>query len=158
MNAAYQRVSASPDETFALGRALGGLLLSGDVLALAGPLGAGKTVLIKGVAAGLGVPEDQPVVSPTFVLIREYRGRLTLYHVDAYRLHGTADLLSLGLDEIMAEPQAVVAIEWADRASGAIPAHACWIHLDHAGPSSRSIRLDWEAPGRIGELLVSLQT
>ena len=148
MTAPLERISRSPDQTFALGQALGTVLQAGDFLALTGPLGSGKTQLVKGLAAGLGVPAAEPVVSPTFVLIREYAGRLKLYHIDAYRLHGPADLLSLGLDELIAEPGAVIAVEWADRAAAAIPAGACWIDLAHAGATSRRIRLRWPSPAR----------
>jgi len=92
--------SRSTAETFAFGQALGGLLQSGDFVALTGQLGAGKTHLVKGLAVGLGVPADEPVVSPTFVLVREYIGRLKLYHIDAYRLGGAAELFALGLEEM----------------------------------------------------------
>ena len=152
MSGVWERRSRAPGATFAIGRALGGLLRSGDFLALSGPLGAGKTHLLKGVAAGLGIPVDEPVVSPTFVLIREYAGRLKLYHIDAYRLSGTAEMLSLGLDELIAEPGAVVAVEWADRVAEAIPPHACWIELTHAGRVVREIRVRWADPARVAEL------
>jgi tRNA threonylcarbamoyladenosine biosynthesis protein TsaE len=149
MSGVWERRTRAPGETAAIGRAIGGLLHSGDFLALQGPLGAGKTHLLKGVAAGLGVPADEPVVSPTFVLIREYTGRLKLYHIDAYRLSGTAEILSLGLDELIAEPGAVVAVEWADRVTDAIPPHACWIELAHAGRVVRDIRVRWAEPARV---------
>lgn len=152
MSGVWERRSRSPGETAEIGRAIGGLLRSGDFLALQGPLGAGKTHLLKGVAAGLGVSADEPVVSPTFVLIREYVGRLKLYHIDAYRLSGTAEILSLGLDELIAEPGAVVAVEWADRVAEAVPAHACWIELAHAGRVVRDIRVRWAEPARVAEL------
>lgn len=151
MTPVCQWVTKSPQETFALGQALGQVLRGGDFLALTGPLGAGKTHLVKGIAAGLGVLDDEPVVSPTFVLIREYRGRLKLYHIDAYRLHGPAELLSLGLDEIIAEPDAVTALEWADRVTGAIPAGACWIELEHLGRRVRRVCVRWDEPQRRAE-------
>jgi tRNA threonylcarbamoyladenosine biosynthesis protein TsaE len=152
MSGVWERRSRAPGQTAAIGRAIGGLLRSGDFLALQGPLGAGKTHLLKGVAAGLGVPADEPVVSPTFVLIREYPGRLKLYHIDAYRLSGTAEILSLGLDELIAEPGAIVAVEWADRVAEAIPPHACWIELAHAGRVVRDIRVRWAEAARVAEL------
>ena len=111
----------SPDETIELGRRLGRLLGPGYVVALTGELGAGKTCLTKGIALGLGVADARAVRSPTFVLISEYRGRLTLYHVDAYRLHGPADFEALGATEILTSG-AVTVIEWADRVEGALPA------------------------------------
>lgn len=144
--------STSPQQTAALGRALGRLLTGGEFLALAGPLGAGKTRLVQGLASGIDVPSDEPVVSPTFVLVREYRGRLTLYHVDAYRLSGADELLSLGLDELACEPDAVVAVEWADRVRPAVPGRACWVELEHAGESRRSLRVHWPDAGRLAAL------
>lgn len=147
MTPVCERITKSPRETFALGRALGQVLRGGDFIALSGPLGAGKTHLVKGIAAGLGVPDDEPVVSPTFVLVREYRGRLKLYHIDAYRLHCSADLLSLGLDEIVADPDAVTALEWADRVPEAVPAGACWVEMEHLDRRQRRVRVRWgEAP------------
>ncbi len=158
MTAVLRYTSSSPEETLAVGQAIGAILREGDFLALSGSLGAGKTQLIKGIAAGLGVPPEEPVVSPTFVLIREYAGRLKLYHVDAYRLSGAAELLALGLEEMLAEPGAVVAIEWADRAPEALPAHACRIDLEHAGPSSRRLCVRWDATSRLAEVRAHLPT
>ena len=79
----------------------------------------------------MGVPQDEPIVSPTFVLIREYVGRLKLYHIDAYRLSGSEELLALGLEEMFDEPDAVVAIEWADRVSEIVPDKAITVALSH---------------------------
>jgi tRNA threonylcarbamoyladenosine biosynthesis protein TsaE len=152
MMAGYERLSKGPQETVALGRALGRVLRAGDFVALTGPLGAGKTHFVKGLADGLEVPDDEPVVSPTFVLIREYRGRLKLYHLDAYRLHGPGELLSLGLDELIAEPAAVTALEWADRVADAVPPNACWIGLEHIGRSVRRACFRWEPAERLAEL------
>src|SRR5262245_39270234 len=87
-----------PDATTALGRRLAGLLFPGAVIALVGNLGAGKTHLVRAVAEGLGAP-GRAVSSPTFVLIQEYRGRLPVYHFDAYRLRGAAEFFDLGAHE-----------------------------------------------------------
>lgn len=149
MTAVFEQTSASPDQTRAMGRALGRVLRSGDFLALVGPLGAGKTQFVKGVADGLDVPASEPVVSPTFVLVREYVGQLKLYHIDAYRLGNAADLLALGLDELMLESGAVVALEWADRTPAAVPEHACRIMLDHIDEHARRLRIEWDSPGRL---------
>jgi tRNA threonylcarbamoyladenosine biosynthesis protein TsaE len=157
MSGVWERRSRAPGETGAIGRAIGGMLRGGDFLALMGPMGAGKTHLLKGVAAGLGVPADEPVVSPTFVLIREYVGRLKLYHIDAYRLSGTAEMLSLGLDELIVELGAVVAVEWADRVADAVPPHACWIELAHRGRVVRDIRVRWNEPVRVTELQAAFE-
>ncbi|NLT77283.1 MAG: tRNA (adenosine(37)-N6)-threonylcarbamoyltransferase complex ATPase subunit type 1 TsaE, partial [Planctomycetes bacterium] len=83
--------SDSAEQTMALGRTLGGRLRGGEVLAIVGPLGSGKTHLIKGIAEGAGAPDAREVNSPTFVLVNEYAGRLDLYHIDAYRLDSVAE-------------------------------------------------------------------
>ena len=157
MSRPWTHTTKSARGTFGFGRALGSLLRTGDFLALSGPLGAGKTHLIKGVAAGLGVPDDEPVVSPTFVLMREYIGRLKLYHLDAYRLSGSEDLFALGLAEVASESAAVVALEWADRTPEAIPDSACRIDIEHAGPTRRRLRVQWTAFDRLSELEAHLR-
>lgn len=133
-------VSTSPAQTVAIGRVLGELLRGGEVVELCGPLGAGKTQFAKGLALGLGVPEHEHVVSPTFVLVREYAGRLTLLHCDAYRLGSPEELLDLGLEESL-ESGAVVAIEWADRFPGALTAQIARVDLEYDGESFRRITL-----------------
>lgn len=135
-------------ETYRIGQALGEMARGGDFFALEGPLGAGKTQLVKGLSAGLGVPADEPVVSPTFVLVREYFGRLKLYHVDAYRLSDAAELFELGLEEWLTEPGSVVAIEWADRTPEALPTSACRIVMEHGGGDARTIQIGWPSPER----------
>lgn len=142
----------SPAATHALGRALGRLLTPGDFVALDGALGAGKTHFVKGIAAGLGVPPDEPIVSPTFVLVREYAGRLKLYHLDAYRLGGVAELLDLGLQEMRRAARAVVALEWAERVAPAIPTDACRVELIHVGARVRDVQIRWPDPTRLGRL------
>jgi len=147
----FQVVTDTPEDTVALGAAIGRLLRTGDFVALRGALGAGKTQLVKGLAAGLGVPADEPVVSPTFVLVREYAGRLKLYHIDAYRLSGVEDVFALGLEDMMRDPGAVVALEWADRVARAAPPGALTVDLEHVGEFTRHVRLEWD-PGRLAEL------
>lgn len=110
--------TATPDATAALGAALAPLLEPGDVVSLAGPLGAGKTRLVQGLAEGLGVAER--VTSPTFVLARRHRGRLPLLHCDAYRLERTGDLATLD-DDVLA-PDVVTCVEWGDAVAAALPA------------------------------------
>jgi tRNA threonylcarbamoyladenosine biosynthesis protein TsaE len=116
----------STDEatTKAIGAAVAGLLDPGDVVGLAGDLGAGKTRLVQGAAAALGV--DDPVLSPTFMLLREYDGDLPVHHVDAYRLAGPFELEDLGLDEVLAA-DAVAFVEWADRVAAVLP--ESWLEL-----------------------------
>ena len=122
--------------TEAFGRRLGGLLFPGAVVALVGPLGAGKTHLARAVAAGLGVPDPRVVTSPTFVLIQEYAGRLPVYHFDVYRLRGESDFADLGVLEYF-EGDGVCMVEWADRAAGLLPAERLWVQLAVAGETAR---------------------
>ena len=106
----------SEEETAAAGREIAPTLSAGDVLLLSGDLGSGKTAFVRGLAEGLGVSRDE-VSSPTFTLIQEYRGgRLTLFHVDLYRIEDSREFDELGLDEIA--EQGVLAIEWAEKLNG----------------------------------------
>ena len=114
--------SSSESATRAVGARIGRGLRPGDVVALVGPLGAGKTQLVKGIAAGAGVADPRTVNSPTFVIVNEYAGRLPIFHVDAFRLDGAADLAAIGFDELCSE-EAVVVIEWADRVANLLPEH-----------------------------------
>ena len=108
------RVSTSERQTRALGRALGKLCRPGDVISLVGPLGAGKTRFVQGLALGLGVRRPADVVSPTFTLIDEHPGRITLWHADLYRIDRDEDLEQIGLRELL-PGEGVTAIEWLDR-------------------------------------------
>jgi tRNA threonylcarbamoyladenosine biosynthesis protein TsaE len=129
----------SPAETHALAVALAGIVRAGDVLLLSGDLGAGKTVFARGLAEGLGV--DDQVVSPTFTIVREYRGRLPLVHLDVYRLESLAELEDLGLDEIVRE-DAVAVIEWGDSVAALFPE---WLEvrfeLSTGGPEVDDVRV-----------------
>ena len=106
--------------TEAFGRQLGALLFPGAVVALVGPLGAGKTHLVRAIAEGLGVRNPAAVNSPTFVLIQEYAARLPIYHFDAYRLSGPREFAELGASEYF-DGDGVCLVEWADRVEAAIP-------------------------------------
>jgi len=132
-------LSHSVEQTLAVGRTIGSALRSGDVVALVGPLGAGKTYLVKGIAAGLAVEDLRKVTSPTFVLVNEYRGRLHLFHIDAYRLSVGYELEALGFDEILATRDSVVVIEWADRVADALPPAYLEVRLQTLGPTERSL-------------------
>jgi tRNA threonylcarbamoyladenosine biosynthesis protein TsaE len=112
-------VTGSVEETRAVGRAVAGVLLAGDLVALAGDLGAGKTAFIQGAAAGLGVTD--PVVSPTFTLVREYPGRLEVVHIDVYRLERISEVLDLNFEDYL-EDGRVVFVEWGDVVQGLLPA------------------------------------
>lgn len=129
-------VTRSAEETFELGRAIAEQLDHQTVILLSGDLGAGKTVLTKGLAAGLGIdPAD--VTSPSFALINIYEGRMRLYHIDLYRLD-QGDCFDLGLDEILDEERAVTVIEWAERL-GRAPAGAIKIELLYESDTERRI-------------------
>lgn len=111
------RATGSPEETKALGRLLGQLLRVGDLLALEGQLGAGKTCFVQGLAEGLGV--QGRVASPTFIVMRQHPGETPLFHADAYRLGSADELVEVGLEDWLAE--GVVAVEWADQVLEAFP-------------------------------------
>ncbi|NPU84577.1 MAG: tRNA (adenosine(37)-N6)-threonylcarbamoyltransferase complex ATPase subunit type 1 TsaE [Syntrophaceae bacterium] len=128
------------DVTRALGRLLGTVLKAGDVVALTGELGAGKTCLTQGIAEGLGISGEYRITSPTFTLVNEYPGRLTLYHVDVYRLAGQADLYDLGFDEF-SEGRGVVVIEWAEKIRESVPEGALWIFLSYVDDATRRIEI-----------------
>jgi tRNA threonylcarbamoyladenosine biosynthesis protein TsaE len=126
-------LSADETTTKAIGAAVAGLLGPGDVVGLAGDLGAGKTRLVQGAADALGV--EGPVLSPTFMLVREYDGDPPMHHVDAYRLSGPLELEDLGLEDVLS-PDAVVFVEWADRVAAALP--DSWLELTlHIGDDDR---------------------
>ena len=116
--------SADETTTRAIGAALADVLGPGDVVGLAGDLGAGKTRLVQGAADALGV--EGPVLSPTFMLVREYDGDPPIHHVDAYRLSGPLELEDLGLEDVLSA-DAVVFVEWADRVAAALP--ESWLEL-----------------------------
>ena len=114
------------EDTRTVGGALAPVLRAGDGVALTGELGAGKTTLVQGVARGLGY--EGPVVSPTFTLVREYRARLTVYHVDVYRLDRVQDVIDLGFEEMLAE-DGVLLVEWGDAVEGLLPSDHLSIEL-----------------------------
>ncbi len=128
---------ASAQETIKFGERVGQQLTGGDVLALTGDLGSGKTVLTCGIALGLGIPMDQ-VSSPTFTLIQEYPGPIPLIHVDLYRLEGPSDISALGLEEYFT-PHTIVLIEWAERFPQILPSDHMAISLEYG--EAEDIRL-----------------
>lgn len=147
-------ISRSPDETQRLGKHLGELAEAGDVFLLIGELGAGKTCLTQGVALGLDV--QQQVFSPSFVLIREYRGRLPLYHMDFYRLDRLEEIADLGLDDYL-YGKGVCIVEWADKGMAIMPGENLLVILEHVSGDERTITL--QANGeRYEDLLQSLKS
>ena len=119
--------TTSPDQTAALAATLAERATSGDLILLCGDLGAGKTAFAKGFGAALGI--DEPIVSPTFTLVREYRGRMKLYHLDVYRLTDVTEAADLGLGEIL-DDDAVTLIEWGEQILSALPADYLEIRLE----------------------------
>ena len=132
--------TASATETFYLGKKLGLSISSPLVITLTGDLGSGKTVLVQGLARGLEVPEAYYVTSPSYTLINEYPGRLTLYHADLYRLAGGADLDDLELLDLV-NGKGVVAIEWADRVNVQELGAYLNVSIETTGATSRKIQL-----------------
>jgi tRNA threonylcarbamoyladenosine biosynthesis protein TsaE len=151
MNWSIEIESTSPVETLHIGRCLGRVLVGGDVVAMIGCLGAGKTHLAKGIAKGLDVADEGQVNSPTFVLVNEYQGRLHVFHVDAYRLGSAAELESLGFEE-MCESGGVVLVEWADRVEGAIRPDAVWVELTIVGDTERTLTVRTNSEVQAGRL------
>jgi tRNA threonylcarbamoyladenosine biosynthesis protein TsaE len=144
--------SRSAAETRAVGRSLGRAATPGTLLALTGPLGAGKTQLAKGVAEGLGV--RSVVNSPTFILMNEHDGRLRLFHADAYRLGEPEEAVAAGLlDERQAA--GVTVVEWADRLEGWLPQDRLEIVIALAPADARSRTLRWRAHGDVASSLAA---
>lgn len=130
--------------TESFGRAIGRALIGGETLALTGELGAGKTALVRGIAAGLGAPPDT-VSSPTFVLIHEYHGRLPLAHMDLYRLQTPEEAENIGM-EYYFQPPTVTAIEWAEKFFPILPQDRLMITLRHKSPTIRTASVSAQGP------------
>lgn len=146
----WAATTGSVAETQALGVALGRLLSDGDVIALHGPMGAGKTALAQGIGAGLEV--EEPVSSPTFALVHQYAGRRPLWHVDAYRLEGPDEAVDLALAELLRGGGALI-VEWPERLAPALPAHRLDIELVPEADERR--RLVFRPHGARAEELVA---
>lgn len=142
-------ISKSADETRAIGAGIGRRLRAGTVVALRGDLGSGKTCMVQGIAAGLGVAPTACVNSPTFVLINEYDGPIPLYHFDLYRLADGNELIDLGWDDYL-DSRGVIAIEWAERMGSLLPPDHIGISLEVTGKTSRRISI---SGGNVDKLL-----
>lgn len=140
INVLYEIESESAEQTFATGFAIGKKAGEGDVFALTGELGAGKTCFTGGLARGLGVGENYTITSPTFTLVNEYPGRCRLYHFDVYRLNQIGELDDLGYDEYVSG-KGVVAIEWAEKITGALPSDAVLIRFGYIDENKRIISI-----------------
>jgi len=148
-------VSSSPNHTVNIGRLLGRILGKGDIIALVGDLGAGKTCLAQGIARGLDVPEYYEITSPTFTLINEYPGRLKLCHVDLYRLDGIEDLTDTGYEDML-DDDGVIIIEWAEKILNTLPPETSFIIITHLDEQTRKIELSIN-PAYRSELLEALR-
>ena len=131
--------AATPEQTATAGEALGRTLGPGDVVALYGELGAGKTCFVQGLVRGLGVTTQ--ATSPTFVLVNEYRGRLPVHHVDAYRTGSLTELMDLGLLDLFGG-DGVTLLEWADRAEPLLPARAIRVRIEGLGDEPRAVMIE----------------
>jgi len=130
-------VSHSPEETISLGMEIAEGRTEGDILCLKGPLGAGKTHFVKGLAAGFGIGKNR-IQSPTYTLINEYDGRLPLYHFDCYRMESPREALEIGAEEYFYDT-GVCIIEWPDRIIELIPPEALWISFSIVDKETRKI-------------------
>ena len=133
-------VTSSPEETKRLAERLAGLLKPGDILALEGELGSGKTQFVQGLARGLGVDKKSYVRSPSFTLLNEYHGRIPLYHFDFYRLHHYSDLDTVGMDEYF-EGEGISIVEWANKFPGALPPKCIHIQFEIIDETHRAINI-----------------
>jgi len=134
-------ITHSPEETIALGRTLVGQLTPPKIVLLRGDLGAGKTTLVKGIAAGFRAAAEDDVTSPTFTLVHEYRGPgASLYHIDLYRVDTQRQLETLGLDDLIAE-NSILLIEWGEKFPRFVCERDVEIALEQAGENGRRIRV-----------------
>ena len=130
----------SPEETRTIGQQIGETLKAGDVIALIGDLGAGKTCLTQGLARGIGIASQEVVNSPSYTLINEYAGKITIFHIDLYRLQHHGEIIDLGLEEYLGG-NGICIIEWADRMSNLLPANYIQVTMTWVDESTRRIEL-----------------
>lgn len=132
-------ITHSEEETIALGKKIGSKLQKGDVIALQGTLGAGKTTITKGIALALGI--EDTITSPTFCLISEYEGKMPLYHMDVYRLEGGEDFINLGVDDML-YGRGICLIEWSEKIMEELPKKTIILRLEPKEDGSRTISLE----------------
>jgi len=139
-NSDINLISESAGDTQKIGKIIGENLHQGDIVALIGELGSGKTCITKGIARGVGVPDEYQITSPSFTLINEYPGRTTLYHVDTYRLSGSRDLEEMGYEEYF-YGNGITVIEWAEKIKEILPEKSFYIYLRYLGKNKRGIKI-----------------
>jgi len=154
-NVLVEIASESAEQTFALGVDIGKKAGEGDVFALSGELGAGKTCFTGGLARGIGVDENYAITSPTFTLINEYPGRCRFYHFDVYRLNQIDELIDLGYDEYMSG-KGVVVIEWAEKIKNALPDDTIKVIFTYIDENKRMIRIS-SPKKRVRELVKDIK-
>ena len=146
MNLCSEFLSQGPSETFAFGERFGAGLTGGEIILLDGPLGAGKTIMVKGIATALGLDREE-VTSPSFTLVNPHHGRLLIYHIDLYRLDaGASAAHAVDLDEILTDESAVVIIEWAERLGHYPLPDNVW-QISIAGDGDEPRRISVSQPG-----------
>ena len=150
----FRFISNSLEETISFGKKIGEILRPGDVIALSGELGSGKTWFTKGIALGLDIPSEA-VTSPSFTLVNEYEGKFKLFHIDAYRLKDKSDFLSAGLDEYFYK-DGIAVMEWADRWPEILPENTITIMLDIINEKKRKITISGKN-SRTVEIIKHLQ-
>ena len=133
-------LTKSSDETIALGKKIGAKLKPGDIVGFYGELGSGKTTMIKGVAIGFGVKEQDIVKSPSFIMVNEYKGRYPIYHIDLYRIKNAEEILSIGFDEYL-YGNGICLIEWAEKAEKELPDKTIKIELEVVNLEKRKIKI-----------------
>ena len=138
-------VCSTSEETIELGKNIGKLLKKGDIIALFGPLGAGKTCFTKGIASGIGITEE--ITSPTYTIVSEYEAGIPFYHIDAYRLRGNDDFINIGGEEILSG-EGISVIEWSERISDFIPLHAYKVDIEIIEENKRLFRFNKQAFAR----------
>ena len=131
-------ITKSEEDTIKLGEKIGKRLKAGDIVALCGDLGAGKTTLVKGIAKGLGVKDYCRVNSPSFVIVKEYKGKVPLFHFDIYRLDTLKAIEDIGYEEYLGRG-GVVAIEWSNKMSRILPKGHIGVALKISGPEKRTV-------------------
>jgi len=130
---------ATIEDTLALGRRIGEACLPGTVISLRGPLGAGKTVIAKGIALALGIAEA--IVSPTFTLVQEYEGKMSMHHMDLYRIDGIEEFAGIGGEELLYN-NGIPLIEWSEKIHRILPPHTVYITIEILENQLRSIQLE----------------
>ncbi len=135
----FKTTTCSPEETIIFAQKIGALLKGGDVIAYKGSMGAGKTTFTRGLAVGMGLPDE--VISPTFALVNEYRGKLTLYHFDMYRIENADDLETTGFYDYISDDN-VFAIEWSENITACLPKNTIFITINRIDENIREIIIE----------------